>query len=201
MKSIARMLAAPTISEDEFLKINSRYPDLRLELVEGEVVAMPPAGGESGRLEGAYSGELYLWSKTHGGKAFGPSTGFRLPNGNIRSADASILLPDNPAYPKRWSGFIRGCPDFLIEVRSPSDRMARLREKMRDWIQAGCRLGWLVDPVQRRVLIYKPGGRGLYEARGNYAPVIRRAGYADRLTGDDLIAGLSICPAELDCDG
>lgn len=190
MKDNTATMQTATISENEFLRLRSRYPDLRLELIQGEVFAMPPVGGDSGRLEGAYAGELYLWSKTHPGEVYSASTGFRLPNGNIRSADASIFLPGNPAYGRRWTGFLRGVPDFLIEIRSSSDDMPRLRAKMTDWIRSGCRLAWLVDPVGRRVLEYKPSG---YEV-----PRIRRHAYDARIETEDLLPGFALCPAELD---
>ncbi len=181
-----RKTPAPRTPEAELMEMRARFPDFRLELVKGEVQVMPPTGGESGRLEGAYTGELYLWTRTNEGTVYGPSTGFRLPGGDIRSADAALVLPGNPVYGLTWQGFVEGIPDFLIEVRSPSDSMPRLREKMKAWMAAGCRLGWLIDPVQRRVFVYTQTGAA------------RRVRYEQTLTGLDIAPGFSVCSAELD---
>ena len=178
------------LTEHEFIQLSAKFPDLRLELINGEALIMPPVGGDSGRLEGAYTGELYLWKKRHQGEVHGPSTGFRLPNGDIRCADASLLLPGNSAYATQGQDFVDGVPDFLIEVRSPSDRMARLRSKMEAWIRAGCRLAWLIDPVQKRALVYTPSG---YDQ-----PRIRRANYDEWLTGEDVVPELELRPSDLD---
>ena len=100
------------------------------------------------------------WAKKDGtGISFDSSTGFRLPNGAIRSPDASWVKPE------RWQtltleqrrGFAPLCPDFVLELRSATDQLSALQAKMQEYIDNGARLGWLIDPSERRVYIYRPG--------------------------------------------
>ena len=147
-----------TLEEFEILSIS--YPDLRLEMTkEGELEMMPPAGGESGNKNADLTADLVLWNlSTNQGKVFDSSTGFLLPNGAKRSPDASWITL------QKWEeltqaqrvGFLPLCPDFVAELRSPTDRLSSLQSKMREYISCGAKLGWLIDPVSRRVEIYRP---------------------------------------------
>ena len=121
---------------------------------------MAPAGSESGGRNMDLSGRLWLWNRTvQLGKVFDSSTGFTLPNGAIVSADASWIRMD------RWEAvsseqrekFAPICPDFVVELRSPSDRLKPLRRKMVEYIAQGVRLGWLLDPIRAKVEVYRPG--------------------------------------------
>jgi Uma2 family endonuclease len=121
---------------------------------------MPPAGTESGGRNLELSVQLALWAKRTGlGRAFDSSTGFTLPNGAIRSPDASWVTQ------ARWDaltheqkeGFAPICPDFVVELRSPSDLLKTLRAKLREYLAQGAQLGWLIDPKSRAVEIYRPG--------------------------------------------
>jgi len=104
--------------------------------------------------------QLNIWAKAVGkGKVMGPSGGFILPNGANRGPDASWLSPEqmNSLSPEQRKKFLPVCPFFLIEVRSPSDSIPKLQEKMIEYIANGCQLGWLIDPKTRQVHVYRPG--------------------------------------------
>jgi Uma2 family endonuclease len=142
----------------EFCQING---DLQFEQnAEGEIIVMAPASFESSDRELVAAGQLRSWAKREGsGRANGPSAGFRLPNGATRAPDASWTLYSrlNKLPPGELQKFPLLCPDFVIEVASPSDRLPKLRAKMEEYLANGVRLGWLIDPKQRRVYVYRPG--------------------------------------------
>ena len=146
-----------------FLRLCRANPDLRLErTAQGELIVMPPAGSGSGGRNLELSGQLYNWVKTSGlGIAFDSSAGFTLPNGAIRSPDASWVARDrwDALAPDEQEGFAPLCPDFVVELRSPSDRLKEVRDKMREYRSQGARLGWLVDPKRKVAEIYRPRRR------------------------------------------
>jgi Uma2 family endonuclease len=126
------------------------------------------------------------WAEKHGAEVYGSQAGFKLPNGDVRSPDVSVLLPSHPSYGKKSEEFIFGAPDFLIEIRSHSDSLPSLREKMEMWTQQGCRCALLVDYWNKTV----------YEYRLN-APVAEHS-YDSIITCDDVLPEFSVCPAEVD---
>jgi Uma2 family endonuclease len=152
----------PRVTLEEFAELCGLNPDLRLERTAGgELIAMAPAGSESGGRNASLVAQLYMWSARDGtGKAFDSSAGFTLPNGAIRSPDASWLRKERwdalTAEEKR--GFAPICPDFVAELRSPSDRIDLVREKLVEYLANGARLGWLIDPLEGVVEVYRPGG-------------------------------------------
>lgn len=151
---------AAQLTEEQFVRLCQENRDLRFELTaQKELVIMPPAGSETGWRNNEISYFLTAWTKQEGtGLAFGPSAGFTLPNGAIRSPDASWVKRE------RWEALTKDqrerfaplCPDFAIELRSPSDQLSLLQEKMQEYIDNGARLGWLIDPLEKRVYIYRP---------------------------------------------
>ncbi len=127
---------------------------------QGEIQIMAPPASEIGYREGEAFHELRLWAGQDGtGIAFNSNTGFVLPNGANRSPDAAWVKRSRLARlsAEQKKKFLPLCPDFVIEVRSPSDRLARLQEKMEEYRENGACLGWLIDPQQRKVHIYRPG--------------------------------------------
>jgi Uma2 family endonuclease len=148
-------------SQEEFVALAAAYPDLRLEMTkEGEFRIMAPAGGETGNWNANLTADLVLWNRlAKSGKVFDSSTGFILPNGAKRSPDASwVELSRWEALPLAdRKKFLPLCPDFLIELRSDTDRLSELQAKMREYRENGARLGWLIDPKSSRVEIYRPG--------------------------------------------
>lgn len=144
-----------------FLRLTRDYPDMRLERSGGEIIMMSPAGAESGEREARLVHLLMTWNEARGrpGRVFGPSTGFRLPNGDILAPDASWVEKGRweALTPKQRRGFAPICPDFVAELKSPTDRRRKLRAKMREYMACGARLGWLIDPKRRTVEAYRPG--------------------------------------------
>jgi len=144
---------------ESFEEIVALNPELRIEqAANGEVVFVTPTGGESGRRNSELIVQLGNWAKTYGGNVFDSSTLFRLPNGAKRSPDASwishprwqaISSEQRKAYPPL-------SPDFVVELRSESDRLVDLQDKMQEYLDNGVRLGWLIDPLLKQVHIYKP---------------------------------------------
>lgn len=150
------------VTQEQFAAIAAANRDLRLErTAKGELVVNPPTGWETGRRNWSISGELYLWWRNAGepGEAFDSSTGFILPNGATRAPDASWVSGERwqTLTPEQKGTFANICPDFVVELRSSSDTLKSLQDKMREYIDNGAKLGWLIDPQQRRVEIYRPG--------------------------------------------
>jgi Uma2 family endonuclease len=148
------------LTHERFQELCQANPDLKLErTAEGELIVMPPTGWESGRRNSNVNADLVIWNRqTKLGSVFDSSTGFILPNGAIRSPDAAwvsserlIELNPNP------EGFLPLAPDFVIELRSASDRLKPLQDKMIEYCENGVRLGWLLNPQDQEVEIYRLG--------------------------------------------
>jgi Uma2 family endonuclease len=136
--------------------------DLRLErTATGELIVAPPTGSETGNRNLKLTYFLARWIEEEGGYgvAFDSSSGFELPNGANRSPDASWLSPArwNALTPKQRQGFAPLCPDFVVELRSKTDSLKTLRAKMQEYLENGAQLGWLIDPQNQQVEIYRPG--------------------------------------------
>ncbi|BBD67760.1 hypothetical protein NIES4072_49420 [Nostoc commune NIES-4072] len=153
---------SPTIelTDDQFFQLCQNNRDLRLErTAEGELIIMPPTGWESGNRNSKLTARVEYWADADStGLAFDSSTGFKLPNGANRSPDASWvsrkrLAALNPDPAK----FLPMAPDFAVELRSASDSLKTVQQKMQEYIDNGVRLGWLIDPQNQRVEIYRPG--------------------------------------------
>jgi len=156
-----RFLPARPMSDDEYFAFCAVNPDLRIErTAEGEIEIMPPTGFETGDQNADLTMQLRAWAKRNGrGRAVDSSTEYILPSGAARSPDASWVLRSRLANltPEQKKKFLRLCPDFVVELRSPSDRLRQVQAKMREWMDNGAKLGWLIDPDSRSVYIYRPG--------------------------------------------
>ena len=129
---------------------------------QGEILIMAPAGGESAFRESKAYAQLEAWSVQDGtGTALNSNAGYWLPNGASRAPDASWVKNSRLAKltSRQRRAFLPLCPDFLIEVLSPSDSLPKLQAKMEEYRENGARLGWLIDPRKREVHIYRPGQR------------------------------------------
>lgn len=150
---------APDMTDEEFYVFCAENRDFRIERdVNRNIILMEPVVLESGYNEGEAFVEVKIWSRKHGsGKAYSPSTGFTLPNGAIRSADASWISEERLAAmnPAERQKFARIVPDFIIEVRSKTDRLTTLKAKMQEWMENGVRLGWLIDVKNQMTYIYR----------------------------------------------
>ncbi|MCG5057977.1 MAG: Uma2 family endonuclease [Limnoraphis sp. WC205] len=148
------------LSDEQFFDICQKNRDFKFErTASGVLVIMSPTGGNTGRRSIKIATQLEIWSsQTNLGEAFDSSTGFKLPNGADRSPDASWVKRD------RWESltaeqrekFIPLCPDFVVELRSASDRLKTLQDKMQEYRDNGAKLGLLIDPQNKRVEIYRP---------------------------------------------
>ncbi len=148
------------INDDDFFEFCQSNRELRIERTkEGELIVMPPTGGETGGYNFDLTGEFRNWVKKDGaGKGFDSSTGFTLPDGAKRSPDLAWVKLE------RWNALTRGerikfppiCPDFVVEIRSRNDSLDKLREKMEEYIENGAQLGWLIDPIEKKVYVYRP---------------------------------------------
>jgi Uma2 family endonuclease len=149
------------LTHQEFEQLCHDNPDRSLELTaSGELIVMPPVGGESGNYESELGIDLGNWNRqTRLGKTFSSSTVFVLPNGAQRSPDAAWveLSRWSALTPEQRTKFPPLAPDFVIELRSATDRLPPLQEKMEEYRANGVRLGWLIDPQQQRVEIYRLG--------------------------------------------
>jgi Uma2 family endonuclease len=165
----------PAFSQDWLINLSSRRrltradfrvfceanPDFRVELSpEGELIVMAPVYSRGSAQNAALALQVGAWALRDGtGVAFDATGGFDLPDGSNRSPDASWVLKSRiqALRPEQREGFLELCPDFVVELRSPSDRLPMLRAKMQEYMTCGAKLGWLIDPLKRRVWVYRPG--------------------------------------------
>ena len=148
------------LTNEQFYQLCQENPDLKLERnSQGELIVMPPTGGETGKHNVNLILQLASWNEqTQFGEVFDSSTGFTLPNKADRSPDVSWVAKS------RWEAltkeerekFIPLCPDFAVEIMSPSDRLSKVQEKMQEYIDNGCRLAWLINRKKQEVEIYRP---------------------------------------------
>ncbi|ARV59475.1 hypothetical protein BZZ01_13315 [Nostocales cyanobacterium HT-58-2] len=148
------------LTDEEFEQLVAVNQELRLELdAQGELIIMSPTGGETGNRNFNLLGQLWFWSRQNNfGKAFDSSTGFKLPNGATRSPDASWITIERweRLTPQQRKKFLPLCPDFAVELVSESDEIEETQAKMREYIENGLRLGWLIHPQEKQVEIYRP---------------------------------------------
>ena len=143
----------------EFCVLNREL--LRIErTAEGEILIMSPTGARGSNQNLQISVQLYLWAKGDGtGVAFDSNGGFTLPNNAMRSPDAAWVARYRLAsFTEEERGkFLSLCPDFVLELRSRSDRLVDQKRKMEEYISNGALLGWLIEPFERQVFVYRPG--------------------------------------------
>jgi Uma2 family endonuclease len=148
-------------TREEFASLTAQYPELRMELTrEGKLTIMPPSGGESSNQSSIISGWLFVWNQqTKLGLTFDANGGYNLPKGGTRSPDASWLRRERweALSPEERQKFLPLCPDFLVEVMSPTDSLTETRRKMEEYLENGARLGWLINPRRRQVEVYRLG--------------------------------------------
>jgi Uma2 family endonuclease len=152
---------AKQMDDPAFFAFCQANRDWRIELTHtGDLIVMAPTGGMTGRRNATLNARIWVWAEADGtGIGFDSSTGFTLPNGAKRSPDAAwikrtrwvaLTQEEREAFPPL-------CPDFVVELRSPSDSLAMLQAKMEEYLQNGAQLGWLIDPIEKRVFVYRPG--------------------------------------------
>lgn len=168
----------------EFYQFCRLNPDVPVELTaEGEIEFMPPSGGGTGARNARVVIALGQWANEDGrGVIFDSSTGFILPNNAVRSPNASWVLADRltALSDDESERFLPLCPDFIIELASPSDRPMNLQAKMEEYIANGARLGWLILPETRSVIVYQPGED------------FQLLSGIDSISGDPVLAGFTL---------
>jgi Uma2 family endonuclease len=175
-----------SLTDDELFRICSANKELRIERDElGQLIIMSPAGSFSSNKNFILNSIFGAWVEAHSnlGVGFDSSGGFILPDRSMRSPDAAWIKKD------RWEAltlesqekFAPICPDFIIELRSKSDKLSQLKDKMEKWISNGCSLAWLIDPIEQKSYIYKPN-----------EPVTEIIGFHNTLYGDRVLPGFEL---------
>ena len=148
------------LTEEQFELLCRDNRDLRIELTaQGELVIMSPTGMKTGWRNSKLNQRVANWTDVDAtGICCDSSTLFTLPNGAKRSPDVSWIKRErvDALTEKEQAGFARICPDFVLELRSPSDTLAEVKQKMAEYMENGAQLGWLIDPFSKRVYIYRP---------------------------------------------
>ncbi|MDZ8257326.1 Uma2 family endonuclease [Nostoc sp. ChiQUE01b] len=157
---VLQLQPAIALTDDQFYEFCQLNRDFRIERnAAGELVIMPPTGSETDQHNFDIIVQLGIWTKQDGtGVGFGSSGGFTLPNGAVRSPDAAWIKRDRweAIPPELRKKFAPICPEFVIELRSETDNLRILQDKMQEYIDNGTQLGWLIDRKQHRVFIYRP---------------------------------------------
>lgn len=177
------------LTEDQFFDLAQLNRDLRIERsAQGELIIMPPTGEETGKRNTEITIQLGLWARQNRtGTSFDSSTGFTLPNGAVRSPDASWVEKTRleALTDEQRRKFLPLCPDFVAELRSPTDSLNVLRDKMQEYLDNGARLGWLIDPEQKRVYVYRPQA------------LLKELEAPEKLSGDPVLPGFALDLCEI----
>jgi Uma2 family endonuclease len=148
------------LTDEQFEQICIRNPDLKFErTAQGELVVVALTGGETGERNANLTGQLWQWNRQCKlGHTFDSSTGFRLPDGAIRSPDAAwvSLVRWQGLTPEQRKKYVPLCPDFLVELKSSSDEIEDVQAKMKEYLANGLQLGWLLNPDNQTVEVYRP---------------------------------------------
>lgn len=147
------------LTDDQFEQICNNNRDLKFErTAKANLVVMSLTGGDTGERNAELNGQLWLWNRqARLGHLYDSSTGFRLPNGAIRSPDAAWVsqVRWEALTPEQRQKWVPLCPDFVVELKSNSDDIEDLRLKMQEYLNNGLRLGWLIDPETQTVEVYR----------------------------------------------
>lgn len=172
------------ITPNILLELSSLNGDLRLELTaEGELIVMSPTNLGTGWMNVKITAQLFAWTEQNDTGIMGDSsTGFTLKGNAVRAPDASWLARArlDALRPEQHRPYPQICPDFVIELRSPSDRLRVVHRKMDEWLDNGIRLGWLIDPEARRVYVYRPDAE------------VQQLDNPDSVSGDPVLPGFSL---------
>jgi len=169
------------ITDEQFYDLCQDNRDLRFERnAKGDLIIMPPTGGETSNKNAKITQKLGIWTDEDGtGIAFDSSGGFKLPNGADRSPDAAWIPLEKwqNLTEKERQRFVPLCPDFVIELRSKTDSLKSLQDKMKEYLENGTRLGWLINPQDKQVEIYRQGKE------------VEILDYPQTLSGEDVLLG------------
>lgn len=151
------------MNDEQFFEFCQANRDVRIERnSQGEIIIMPPTGWDTGNKNAEIIIQLGSWAKKDGrGKSADSSAGYKMPNGAIMSPDASWILTERleKVSTAKRRKFLPLAPDFVIELRSESDSLSKLKDKMQEYIANGVSLGWLIDPTERKIYVYRPNAK------------------------------------------
>jgi Uma2 family endonuclease len=157
---VLRLQPVIHLTDDQLYELCQLNRDWRIEqTARGELVIMPPTGGGTGNRNAELTFQLQLWARQdQTGLVFDSSTGFRLLNGAVRAPDAAWVQRSRLTglTERQKERFLPLCPDFVIELRSPSDGLSAVQDKMQEYVDNGAQLGWLIDPLEYHVHVYRP---------------------------------------------
>lgn len=169
------------LTDEQFFQLCQENENIRLErTAKGELIIMSPAGGETSNSNAGLTAQIWIWNEQNKlGKVFDSSGGFKLPNGANRAPDASWVILErwNALTSEQKKKFPPICPDFVVELMSPSDSLKETQDKMKEYRDNGARLGWLINRKSRQVEIYRQGAE--VEVRSSPAT----------LSGEDVLPG------------
>ncbi len=176
-------------SDDELYSFCLANPELRIERDEtGHIIIMPPTGLDGSFTNGELHTEISVWNRqTKTGRVSDLNGGYTLPDTSMRAPDVGWISKQRlmAVLPEELKKFAHVCPDFVIEVRSESDSLKQLQDKMTKWIENGVRLGWLVDPQMQTTTIYRPSSEPITKA------------FAETISGEDVLVGFTMNVAEV----
>lgn len=187
MNLTVNLKPAIELTDEQFEQICTANRDLKFErTAQGELIVMSPTGSETGSWNSGLTGQLWFWNQQHKlGKSFDSSTGFKLPSGATRSPDLAWVKQDRweALTPEQRRRFAPLCPDFVVELRSLNDDLGELRAKMQEYLENGALLGWLINPEDQQVEIYRRGRS------------IERLNRPETLSGETVLPGfvLNLC--------
>jgi len=177
------------MSDEQFFAFCQLNRDVKIERnSHGEIVIMSPTGSETGNWNSLFNGVLFVWNnQTKLGKTFDSSTGFKLPNGAIYGPDAAWMPREkwnsiSAADKRKFAPLV---PDFIMELRSPNDRLEPIHEKIAEFIECGCKLAWLIDPRAQLTTVFRADGTE------------SKVPFDELLNGEDVLPGFSVQLAEL----
>lgn len=177
------------MSDEQFFEFCQLNRDVKIERnAHGEIVIMSPTGSETGNWNSSFNGVLFVWNnQTKLGKTFDSSAGFKLPNGATYGPDAAWMPMEkwNSISVAEKRKFAPLVPDFIMELRSPSDRLEPIQEKIAEFMECGCQLAWLIDPEAQQTTIYRADGSETTVA------------FDEMLSGEDVLPGFAVKLGEL----
>ena len=177
------------MSDEQFFAFCQLNRDVKIERnSHGEIVIMSPTGSETGNWNSLFNGVLFVWNnQTKLGKTFDSSTGFKLPNGATYGPDAAWMPREkwNSICAADKRKFAPLVPDFIMELRSPNDRLEPIQEKIAEFIECGCKLAWLIDPRAQLTTVFRTDGSE------------SKIPFDELLNGEDVLPGFSVQLAEL----
>ncbi len=182
-------LYAKDMSSEEFFAFCQLNNDLRIErTADGQMIIMAPTGSETGNRNSEINAEIVFWNRVHKlGVTFDSSTGFTLPNGAERAPDTAWIRKErwDALSPQEKKKFAPIAPDFVLELRSEDQSLSELREKMDEYMDCGCRMGWLIDPQNRRTYVYNENGE------------IQTVPFEEKLSGGEVMPALEVVWGEV----